>query len=192
MSNELSSSNSAATPSVSPVRQVPFDSEAARKHREEMDRQIAEFKVYCREQLPILKAQEKAYVVSEIKTRDDFRKYWRLREQILVFEDTIIESKYYPAEWYRACMRHAVEHLKAAKEFSEEVHEHVYEHHACMEMDFCGEAHCKVGTQYFPRYGELAVGEEKEIWEEVLRLGCDYHDLMPRKVRERLDAIYKS
>lgn len=158
----------------------------------EQEKQIAEFKVYCAEQLPTLRIQERAYVPSEIRNLEDFRKYWRLRETIMLFEDMTKEPKYYPAEWYRACMRHAVEHLKAAKAFSEEAHERVYEQHICMEMDFCGETHCKVGTQYFPRMGELAVGEEKEIWEEVLKLGYEFHDLMPRKTRERLDAIYKS
>ena len=149
---------------------------------EKQDREIAEFKEYCRRELPVLRFQEKAFVLSEIKNREDFRKYWRLRETIMVYDDMVVEAKYYPAEWYRVCMKLAIECLQHAKTISEEAHVGAYEKYACMEMDFVGEAHCKVGTQYFPRYGELAIGEEKQIWEEVIELGHKFHELRPEKL----------
>lgn len=70
----------------------------------------------------------------------------------------------------------------AAKTISPEVHAWAYDKYACTEMDFVGEAYCKVGTQYFPRYGDLAVGEEKQIWEEVIELGNRFHELRPEKI----------
>ena len=149
---------------------------------EKQDKQIAEFEEYCRRELPVLRLQEKAYVLSEIKSLEDTKKYWRLRETIMIFEDTITEAKYYPSEYYRVCMKLAMECLNHAKTISPEVHAWAYNKYVCMEMDFVGEAHCKVGTQYFPRYEDLAVGEEKQIWEEVIELGSQFHELRPEKI----------
>ena len=152
---------------------------------EKQNKEIEEFKEYCRQQLPILQEQERNFDRSTIKTWEDSKKYWRLRETIMIFNDMIIKRKYYPSEYYRDCMKLVVECLEHSKTVSEEIQANWYEHHACMEMDFVGEAHCKVGTQYFPRYGELAVGEEKKIWEEVIELGYRFHKLRPELIEQR-------
>ena len=145
--------------------------------KENMDKEIEDFKEYCRRELPILRSQEKAYVLSEIKNLEDARKYWCLREKIMIFEDTVTEAKYYPAEYYRACMKMVIECLTHAKTISPEVHAWACNKYACVKMDFVGEAHCKVGTKYYPRYGDLAVGEEKKIWEEIIELGNRFYYL---------------
>ena len=46
-----------------------------------------------------------------------------------------------------------------------------------------GEAHCKVGTQYYPQYDNLAVGDEKEQYEEIIKLGYKFWDLCPKELR---------
>jgi hypothetical protein len=56
------------------------------------------------------------------------------------------------------------------KTISPEVHAWACNKYACVKMDFVGEAHCKVGTKYYPRYGDLAVGEEKRFGKKLLNL----------------------
>ena len=48
-------------------------------------------------------------------------------------------------------------------------------------MDTVGEAHCKIGTKYYPQYGALAVGEEKKQYEEIIELGHKFWDLYPKE-----------
>ncbi len=156
---------------------------------EEQDKELEKFNEYCQQQLPILREQERNFDRSSIKTWEDSKKYWRLRETIMIFNDVVTERKYNSeAEYYRDCMQLAVECLEQSKTISEEIQANWYEKHACMETDFVRAAHCKVGTQYFPTYGELAVGEEKKIWEEVIELGYRFHKLRPVLMEKRYEA----
>jgi hypothetical protein len=150
--------------------------------QEKRDKDVEDFREHCRQQLPILRQQVEGIDPSSIKTWEDCRKYWRLRETIVIFNDMAIEREYYPAEYYRDCMNLAIECLTHAKTVSKESHERLYEKYFDMRSDFVCEAHCKVGTKYYPRWGKLAEGEEKKIWEEVIELDSKFWDLSPHEL----------
>ena len=147
--------------------------------QETRNKEMAEFKEHCRKELPLLILQEEAFDTSSIKTWEDSKKYWRLREHIMIFNDMICERKYPLAEYYRECMTLAVECLEQSKTISKEIQSRWYEYHMCMKMDFYGEANCKIGTEFYPKHEYLAEGEEKEIWEEIVELGYKFSQLRP-------------
>ena len=151
--------------------------------KEQRDKEIEEFQEYCKQQYPILQEKEKNFNRSAIKTWKESYEYWHnIRITMLIFNDTITDRKYSMAEYYRDAMRLCVECLEESKNISKEIHKKWYDYFACMNMDFVGEAHCKVGTPYYPTYEYLAEGEEKKIWEEIIELGSQYYELKPENI----------
>ena len=145
--------------------------------QEKRDKDVEDFREHCRQQLPILRQQVAEIDPSSIKTWEECKKYWRLRETIVIFEDMAIAREYYPSEFYRDCMKLAIERLQHSKTFSKEIQEIWLEKDFYMRTDFTCEAHCKVGTKHYPRYQKLAEGEEKKIWEEVIELDSKYWEV---------------
>jgi hypothetical protein len=112
----------------------------------------------------------------DVKTRADSGKYWHLQIERYMFA-TDFTSPTHDLGLMKMC----IECMEHSKTISEEVLKHWTHYWSCFVSDTVGEAHCKVGTQYFPRYGELAVGKEKEEYEEIIKLGCRFWELYPKE-----------
>lgn len=152
-------------------------------NKELWDEKIEKFEEYCKRQYPILQEKERNFDREGIKTWKESWEYWHnIRIIMLIFYDTISDREFRTVEYYRDAMKLAIECLKESKNISEEIHKKWFEYFSCCSMDFVGEAHCKIGTPYYPKYGKLAEGEEKKVWEEICELGHQYWELSPNKL----------
>ena len=117
----------------------------------------------------------KEHPLVDVKTQADSGKYWHLQiERYMLATD--FNSPTYDLGGMKLC----IECMEHSKTLSNEVLKHWAHYWACYQMDVVGEAHCKVGTPYYPRCGELAVGKEKEEWEEIIKLGHKFWELYPK------------
>jgi hypothetical protein len=155
---------------------------------EKQNKELEKYVEYCKEQYPILEEKERTFDRAGIKTWKQSWEYWHnIRITMTIFYDSIHDRGHSMAPYYRDVMKLAIECLTESKNISEEIHERWHDYFATCNMDFVGEANCKIGTPYFPKFEELAVGEEKKIWEEIVELGNQYWDLMPAKKKKRYE-----
>jgi hypothetical protein len=190
MSDELSNPNTAATSSVSPVGEVPSSGSQDWRQKPEMQ----EYAEYCSLEYPVLEAKEKAFDKAGIKTWRQSWEYWHnIRLTMIILDDPLYDGKYALEEYYRDVMKLGIEILKDSQQkLDEDSQVRWYDYWACTFMDWSGEAHCKLRHQYYPTWGPEPDAESKKIWEEIIELDNQRHELMPKKKRERLDKWYES
>lgn len=147
--------------------------------QEKRTKEMEDFKSWSKIRVVELDEYFKTHSSSDIKTRAEAGKYWHLRMEQVQLSEVIDKCDNYDLAMMRLC----IECLEHSKNLSQEIYDWWKDYWGCYVMDVTGEAHCKVGTPYYPRYGKLAEGKEKEEYEEIIELGDKYWRLFPKDLK---------
>lgn len=148
--------------------------------QEKRDKEMKEFESQCKIRVAELDEYFKTHKSSDVKTREESGKYWHLRMEHVQCSHCM-QDGLSMAEWDLDLMKLCIECLEHSKQLSPEMLKRWASYWACFVSDVFGEANCKIGTPYYPRYGKLAEGKEKEEWQEVVDLGCKFWELYPKE-----------